>query len=679
MIGRPQPWPSLAPSKLRAWGACLAGCLAVSGCGSSSSTTSTVSTPSRPIAGGGQATDPCSPPITRDGQPAVVVVLLDGVGSSEDGGKYYPLPLNTSVSGLPIVRNYCPLDSRFSERAAPDLPPGLDDSLRRWSEFSAPGGSSGSAPSVSMTCDRGDGFGQGTCLTEALADAGAVLLPYSYTGARIVPSGAQRGLFDKTAYKNSDSKQPICSAVKALADEIGSIHQAWPRSRIILVGHSYGGLVAETWWYDEQPSNGGHCVPPSGLTGVSHVFALDSPINGVNHCTLARAGPAAGAAANTWCDLWGTDHGVSNGKAIAAIDDTQLTFTAVGTPNDPTYGYNATGGGGGLFAQLVYRCVENTTENNGDNRCIDRTGNPFPVSYPSNAHKCDGQSGNIYGSKEHDLVKACPPVIRMIVAAVTAAAATQSTTLTGTFGAPATTNAGHQVDVTVTDPQHPAGDPSATGTVTVLYDGQQQIGSTRVLNGHAHIVTTAGDPGQGFVSATYTGDLTHTPSSVCLYGTGTGPCAHGTSAPAQQPSTTTQSSSLGCPGAACGTANGVTVIITSVRRSPTNNYGEDLTAKGQFFARMGVRVKNDGPQTITVDNAHFGLLDSQHIVDYTSSEGYESKCGLSGNGDPGLTLANSADITMPESLCFEPHGSVNSGFTVALSLGGGNEVDVLVH
>jgi hypothetical protein len=123
----------------------------------------------------------------------------------------------------------------------------------------------------------------------------------------------------------------------------------------------------------------------------------------------------------------------------------------------------------------------------------------------------------------------------------------------------------------------------------------------------------------------------------------------------------------------------VTVIITSVRRSPTNNYGEDVTSKGQFFVRMGVRVKNDGPQTITVDNAHFGLLDSQHVVDSTSSEGYESKCGLSGNGDPGLTLATGADITMPESLCFEPHGSLNSSFTVALRLDGGSEVDVPVH
>jgi endoglucanase len=134
-----------------------------------------------------------------------------------------------------------------------------------------------------------------------------------------------------------------------------------------------------------------------------------------------------------------------------------------------------------------------------------------------------------------------------------------------------------------------------------------------------------------------------------------------------------------CGPSPCGGTNGVTVIITSVTRSPTNYSGEDLTSKGQFFVRMGVRVKNSGPQTITINNAHFALEDSDHLVDSTSDEGYESKCGLSGNGDPGLTLAPGADVTMPESLCFEPHGSLHSSFIVALGLDGGGQVDVPVH
>jgi hypothetical protein len=120
------------------------------------------------------------------------------------------------------------------------------------------------------------------------------------------------------------------------------------------------------------------------------------------------------------------------------------------------------------------------------------------------------------------------------------------------------------------------------------------------------------------------------------------------------------------------------LIITSVRRSTVNKYGEDLTRSGQFFVRMGVRIIDHNPQPTTVDNAHFGLLDAMHIVDSPSEEGLGSKCGLSGNGDPGITLAAGADVTMPESLCFEPHGALHSSFTVGMQLDGGGEVDARV-
>jgi hypothetical protein len=127
-----------------------------------------------------------------------------------------------------------------------------------------------------------------------------------------------------------------------------------------------------------------------------------------------------------------------------------------------------------------------------------------------------------------------------------------------------------------------------------------------------------------------------------------------------------------------GTANGVTVMLTSVKRSSKNYYGEDLTSKGQFFVRMGVRVVNKGPQATEVNNLHFRLVDASHIVNETSQEGYGSGCGLSGNGDPGLTLAPGADVKMPESLCFEPHGSIRSPFTVVLGLDATGEVQVPV-
>lgn len=154
------------------------------------------------------------------------------------------------------------------------------------------------------------------------------------------------------------------------------------------------------------------------------------------------------------------------------------------------------------------------------------------------------------------------------------------------------------------------------------------------------------------------------------------------SPPAQPPANTrpppTTTTEAPCAGHPCGTTNGVTVVITSVTRSPTNFYGEDLTPNRQFFVRMGVRIIDQADQPITIDNSHFALQDSAHIVDMTSDEGYGSKCGLTGNGDPGMTLSKGADVTMPESLCFEPHGSVRSPFIVALGLDTGGEVDVSV-
>jgi len=95
---------------------------------------------------------------------------------------------------------------------------------------------------------------------------------------------------------------------------------------------------------------------------------------------------------------------------------------------------------------------------------------------------------------------------------------------------------------------------------------------------------------------------------------------------------------------------------------------------------MGIRViDSGGPEPITIDNFHFKLFDSDHILNDTSDEGYGSLCGLTGNGDPGVTVGNGADVTMPESLCFEPHGAIASPFVVILGLDAGGQVNVPVN
>jgi hypothetical protein len=96
------------------------------------------------------------------------------------------------------------------------------------------------------------------------------------------------------------------------------------------------------------------------------------------------------------------------------------------------------------------------------------------------------------------------------------------TSLRAAFRPPKAPNGGYEADVTVIDAQYPGGDPTATGTVTVLFDGQQKIGSGSVTNGHVQIHTTPGNPGEGWVAASYSGDRTHAPSEVCLLNTSPG-------------------------------------------------------------------------------------------------------------------------------------------------------------
>ncbi len=206
--------------------------------------------------------------------------------------------------------------------------------------------------------------------------------------------------------------------------------------------------------------------------------------------------------------------------------------------------------------------------------------------------------------------------------------------------------------------------PASAGLVCALQSMISPSAATYPASG------CSGQPQQGTPVPQVTGPTTTTATASTPTAT--------TTTTTSPPSPTTGQGTGGCLGVACATTNEVTLVITSVKRSRFNNYGEDLVPNGQFFVRMGVRVIDHNPQPTTVDNMHFGLLDAKHIVDSPSDEGFGSKCGLSGNGDPGITLSSGADVTMPESLCFEPHGGLNSSFTVGMQLDGGGEVDVQV-
>jgi hypothetical protein len=239
------------------------------------------------------------------------------------------------------------------------------------------------------------------------------LLPFSYH-----PGGDtldQSGVFHHIAYTADDSKAGIQNALEALTAELASIHRAWPRTRIVVVGHSYGGLVAELWWAGVRAA-----LPDHG--GVVHVFTLDSPINGVPKAPLV--GPVLGSSnAKFFLQRW--LHQVNTAHLLIALDrDNSLTL--VGSADDTTYSVSSvTGGGGNLYSQTIVRDC-------GGHLCA-----VPPVGVAVTDPRCDGATGDYFGTTHHDLVKACPQIVRLILAAVTgnltsAALTHQPTTSTST-------------------------------------------------------------------------------------------------------------------------------------------------------------------------------------------------------------------------------------------------------
>ncbi len=126
-------------------------------------------------------------------------------------------------------------------------------------------------------------------MLDAIAARGAVVLPYSYTGAsleRPVRAYADPRFVYKT-YGACDST-PGCPGaptldtdVDRLQVEIASIHSVWPHAQIVVAGHSQGGLIAFRWWLKWWLKWGVNYRRGYGHTGVYRLFSLDSPINGV--------------------------------------------------------------------------------------------------------------------------------------------------------------------------------------------------------------------------------------------------------------------------------------------------------------------------------------------------------------------------------------------------------------
>jgi hypothetical protein len=393
--------------------------------------------------GPAQPVERCGPIQFVPGQatePKVVVVLLDGLTSQERGGKLYPVPVAHPDQGIAMVPNYCPVDPNGNERSESNgWPQGLNDGLRRWSEFSVHWDTSGgsSPPSATLVCEdhqlepAANGGGnvevdgalhhntdRGVCLVARLADAGAVLLPYSYAGATL--SQQQGGpLFDFHPYRGATTFQEPSLSVQWLDDELFSIHQVWKEAHLVLVGHSLGGLIAEQWWRCMV----GHCdvpldhAPAGDARGVVQVFSLDSPLNGFKMTTCDEQDPifqgythrVGKPLAALLCTLWLGQTELDR-QNLALESTGQIAYTPIGVPDDPAYGV-AYSGPSGDFGNIQSQVLYQSGCDHTNPQCIAQP--PSYVLGAPNAPYCFG-SGDIYGTTGHDLVKACPQVVTFI-------------------------------------------------------------------------------------------------------------------------------------------------------------------------------------------------------------------------------------------------------------------------
>ena len=128
----------------------------------------------------GAGNERCGPPLVAGGQPALVAVVMDGISSAEP---------NAGTSRPLKIRNWCPARPDGSERR---MPPGIEDGYRTWAGLAT---ANGQHPQTT-TCRPEGGLDTDVCLVARLADAGAVVLPYSYAGATV----SRRGTFSFTPY-----------------------------------------------------------------------------------------------------------------------------------------------------------------------------------------------------------------------------------------------------------------------------------------------------------------------------------------------------------------------------------------------------------------------------------------------------------------------------------------------
>jgi pimeloyl-ACP methyl ester carboxylesterase len=257
----------------------------------------------------------CPPALNAHGSPSVVAVLVSGVKTSLAPHNPY----------MPLNQHYCVADD----------PEG------------APGSKSTVYANFHSTWPA-----RNTDLVRFIEENGGLVLPFSYGGNGVSLSGKNLSAkasiakysaseVGNTAPDDAFGAPEKRTAAYRLDEELASVHNAWKDSKIIVIGHSEGGLVAERWWQD-------YGVRDGGRLGVTNVYSLDSPINGFpeNICLvkvasydLCQSLSVQSSLAEYWTKLWTNMD--TNDPVVLVLDQPapvpHTAYTAVGTSNDQVY------------------------------------------------------------------------------------------------------------------------------------------------------------------------------------------------------------------------------------------------------------------------------------------------------------------------------------------------------
>jgi hypothetical protein len=270
------------------------------------------------------------------------------------------------------------------------------------------------------------------------------VLPFSYNGASV--SGmAVNPMFTINSYTKDDvANSTIQAEQQLLNQEITNVRSVWPNTKIVVIGHSNGGLIGEQWWLNYRPH----------LQGVSQVFSLDSPLNGVwraHQCLHGLIVPflcgaqGIGQKLNEfYASLW--DNQATNDSYWLKEDNQDKIFTAVATTGDPLYDFGdwpASGTFGvkniGLVSQLYWTepsCAQSTF----DLSSAVCTATGRAIINPCGRNMNDG-SGPGYSIATnlwmHSVVKNCSGVISTATAYFPKASVTPAPSLSPTTTAPA--------------------------------------------------------------------------------------------------------------------------------------------------------------------------------------------------------------------------------------------------